>query len=213
MTHLAAVKFDDTALEVGTGSGYQAAVLAPLVRKVCAVEIIPSLAEAAAKVLRGLGYDNVSVKVGDGYQGWSECSPFDAIIVTAALEHVPPPLIEQLKVGGRLVMPLGLPRRGSSSLLSKRSHRVRRGCARLSSYTSCPLPGPRIECYNTGDNDRRLEPLPGTLLCRNLAFVVTLMEWSSWRSIIRTPTSLPSSYSRPSPNTSGRRSQSGPRRP
>jgi protein-L-isoaspartate(D-aspartate) O-methyltransferase len=107
MTHLAAVKFDDTVLEVGTGSGYQAAVLARLVRKVCTVEVIPPLAEAAAKVLRELGYDNVSVKVGDGYLGWSECGPFDAMIVTAALDHVPPPLIEQLKVGGRLVMPLG----------------------------------------------------------------------------------------------------------
>ena len=108
MTHLAAVKFDDTVLEVGTGSGYQAAVLARLVRKVCTIEIIPQLAEAAAKVLRELGYDNVSVKVGDGYQGWPECGPFDAMIVTAAPQHVPPPLIEQLKVGGRLVMPLGV---------------------------------------------------------------------------------------------------------
>jgi len=107
MTDLAAVKFDDTVLEVGTGSGYQAAVLARVVRKVCTVEIIPPLAEAAAKVLRELGYDNVSVKVGDGYHGWPECGPFDAMIVTAALGHVPPPLIEQLKVGGRLVMPLG----------------------------------------------------------------------------------------------------------
>ena len=108
MTHLAALKFDDTVLEVGTGSGYQAAVLARLVRKVCTVEIIPPLAEAAEKVLRELGYDNVTVKVGDGYLGWPECGPFDAMIVTAALDHVPPPLIEQLKVGGRLVMPLGL---------------------------------------------------------------------------------------------------------
>jgi len=107
MTHLAALKFDDTVLEVGTGSGYQAAVLARLVRKVCTVEIIPSLAEAAAKVLRELGYNNVSVKVGDGYLGWPECGPFDAMIVTAALDRVPPPLMEQLKVGGRLVMPLG----------------------------------------------------------------------------------------------------------
>ena len=107
MTHLAALKFDDTVLEVGTGSGYQAAVLARLVRKVCTVEIVPPLAEAAARVLRELGYDNVSVKVGDGYLGWPECGPFDAIIVTAALDHVPPPLIEQLKVDGRLVMPLG----------------------------------------------------------------------------------------------------------
>jgi protein-L-isoaspartate(D-aspartate) O-methyltransferase len=107
MTHLAAVKFDDTVLEVGTGSGYQAAVLARLVRKVCTVEIIPPLAEAASKLLRELGYDNVNVRVGDGYLGWPECGPFDAMIVTAALDHVPPPLIEQLKVGGRLIMPLG----------------------------------------------------------------------------------------------------------
>jgi protein-L-isoaspartate(D-aspartate) O-methyltransferase len=107
MTHLAALKFDDTVLEVGTGSGYQAAVLARLVRKVCTIEIISSLAEAAAKVLRELGYNNVSVKVGDGYLGWPECGPFDAMIVTAALDRVPPPLMEQLKVGGRLVMPLG----------------------------------------------------------------------------------------------------------
>src|SRR6266446_2154012 len=107
MTHFAEVKFDHTVLEVGTGSGYQAAILARLVRKVCTVEIIPPLAEGAAKLLRNLGYDNVSVKVGDGYYGWQECGPFDAVIVTAALDHVPPPLIEQLKVGGRLVMPLG----------------------------------------------------------------------------------------------------------
>ena len=108
MTHLAAVKSDDTILEVGTGSGYQAAVLARLVRRVCTVEIISPLAEAAAKVLSELGYGNVSVKVGDGYLGWPECGPFDAVIVTAALGHVPPPLTEQLKVGGRLIMPLGL---------------------------------------------------------------------------------------------------------
>jgi protein-L-isoaspartate(D-aspartate) O-methyltransferase len=107
MTHLAALKFDDTVLEVGTGSGYQAAVLARLVRRVCTIEIVQPLAEAAPKVLKELGYDNVSVKVGDGYHGWPDCGPFDAMIVTAALEHVPPPLIEQLKVGGRLVMPLG----------------------------------------------------------------------------------------------------------
>jgi protein-L-isoaspartate(D-aspartate) O-methyltransferase len=107
MTHLAALKSDDTVLEIDTGSGYQAALLARLVRKVCTVEIIPPLAEAAARVLRKLGYDNVAVKVGDGYLGWPECGPFDAIIVTAALDHVPPALIEQLKVGARLVIPLG----------------------------------------------------------------------------------------------------------
>jgi protein-L-isoaspartate(D-aspartate) O-methyltransferase len=107
MTQLADVAPDDVVLEVGTGSGYQAAILARLARKVCTIEIIPQIAEAAAKALRELGYDNVSVRLGDGYVGWPECGPFDAIVVTAALGQVPPPLIEQLKVGGRLVMPVG----------------------------------------------------------------------------------------------------------
>ena len=107
MTDLAAVGPDDTVLEIGTGSGYQAAILARLVRKVCTVEIIPPLAEAAATLLRELGHGNVSVRAGDGYHGWPECGPFDATIVTAALGHVPQPLIEQLRTGGRLVMPLG----------------------------------------------------------------------------------------------------------
>src|SRR5262249_14422243 len=106
-TDLAAVKPDPRVLEVGTGPGYQAEIRAGLGGKFCTVEIIPPLAEAAAKVLRDLHYDNVSVEIGDGYHGWLECGPFDAIVVTAALGHVPPPLIEQLKVGGRLVMPLG----------------------------------------------------------------------------------------------------------
>jgi protein-L-isoaspartate(D-aspartate) O-methyltransferase len=107
MTQLAEVAPDHVVLEVGTGSGYQAAILAHLARKVCTIEIIPALAEAAAKTLRDLAYDNVSVRLGDGYGGWPECGPFDAIVVTAALGEVPPPLIEQLKVGSRLVMPVG----------------------------------------------------------------------------------------------------------
>jgi protein-L-isoaspartate(D-aspartate) O-methyltransferase len=107
MTHLADVAPDHVVLEVGTGSGYQAAILARLAQKVCTIEIIPSLAEAATKTLKDLGYDNVSVRLGDGYEGWPECGPFDAIVVTAALDQVPPLLIEQLKVGGRLVMPVG----------------------------------------------------------------------------------------------------------
>jgi protein-L-isoaspartate(D-aspartate) O-methyltransferase len=107
MTQLAELAPDDVVLEVGTGSGYQAAILAHLARKVCTIEIIPPLAEAAAKTLRDLAYDNVSVRLGDGYGGWPECGPFDAIVVTAALGQLPPPLIEQLKVGGRLVMPVG----------------------------------------------------------------------------------------------------------
>jgi len=107
MTQLADVAPDNVVLEVGTGSGYQAAILARLARKVCTIEIIPQLAETAAETLRDLGYDNVSVRLGDGYVGWPECGLFDAIVVTAALAQVPPPLIEQLKVGGRLVMPVG----------------------------------------------------------------------------------------------------------
>ena len=107
MTQLAEVAPDHVVLEVGTGSGYQAAILAHLARKVCTIEIIPQLAEAAAKTLRDLAYDNVSVRLGDGYVGWPECGPFDAIVVTAALGQLPPPLIEQLKVGGRLVTPVG----------------------------------------------------------------------------------------------------------
>jgi protein-L-isoaspartate(D-aspartate) O-methyltransferase len=107
MTQLAEVAPDHVVLEVGTGSGYQAAILAHLARKVCTIEIIPQLAEAAAKALKGQAYGNVSVRFGDGYAGWPECGPFDAIVVTAALGQIPPPLIEQLKVGGRLVMPVG----------------------------------------------------------------------------------------------------------
>ena len=107
MTQLAEVAPDHVVLEVGTGSGYQAAILAHLARKVCTIEIIPALAEAATKTLGELAYHNVSVRPGDGFVGWPECGPFDAIVVTAALGEVPPPLIEQLKVGGRLVMPVG----------------------------------------------------------------------------------------------------------
>ncbi|MHA1179192.1 MAG: protein-L-isoaspartate(D-aspartate) O-methyltransferase [Alphaproteobacteria bacterium] len=107
MTHLAEVRSGHTALEIGTGSGYQAAILSQLVRKICTIEIIRPLGETAAKLLQDLGYNNVTVRVGDGFKGWPDCGPFDAIIVTAALGHVPPPLIEQLKVGGKLVMPVG----------------------------------------------------------------------------------------------------------
>ncbi len=96
-------------LEIGTGSGYQAAVLAEIIKEVYTIEIIPELGNAAAARLKKLGYKNVNVKVSDGYFGWKEHGPYDAIIVTAAAEFVPPPLIEQLKDGGKIVIPIGSP--------------------------------------------------------------------------------------------------------
>ena len=97
----------DKVLEIGTGSGYQAAVLSGLVAKVYSIEIVETLGKRAAQTLRRLGYKNVETKIGDGYQGWAEHAPFDKIIVTCSPENVPKPLVEQLKEGGRLVVPLG----------------------------------------------------------------------------------------------------------
>jgi protein-L-isoaspartate(D-aspartate) O-methyltransferase len=94
-------------LEIGTGSGYQAAVLAELTDQVYTIEIMEALTQQAAQHLKQLGYDKVKVKYGDGYFGWEEAAPFDAIIVTCAANHIPPPLIKQLKEGGRLIIPLG----------------------------------------------------------------------------------------------------------
>jgi protein-L-isoaspartate(D-aspartate) O-methyltransferase len=107
MTDLAEIKKDETVLEIGTGSGYQAAVLSEVAGEVYTIEIIDMLGRRAAGDLERLGYDNVSVRVGDGYAGWPEHAPFNAIIVTAAPDKVPQPLIEQLAVGGRMVIPVG----------------------------------------------------------------------------------------------------------
>jgi len=120
MTELAEVKKGERVLEVGTGSGYQAAVLSRLTSRVYTVEILPGLATKAQRVLRQLGYTMIRVRTGDGYMGWPEEAPFDAILVTAAPDHVPQPLIDQLEEGGVLVIPMG-PQGGPQEL-----HRLRK---------------------------------------------------------------------------------------
>jgi protein-L-isoaspartate(D-aspartate) O-methyltransferase len=107
MTDLLKLSPGDRVLEVGTGSGYQAAVLAELVKEVYSIEIIEPLGKRARELLDKLGYENIETRIGDGYYGWEAHAPFDAIIVTAAADHIPPPLIAQLKPGGRMMIPVG----------------------------------------------------------------------------------------------------------
>jgi protein-L-isoaspartate(D-aspartate) O-methyltransferase len=107
MTEALRLRPTDRVLEIGTGSGYQAAVLAEIVKEVYSIEIRKALADMATKRLKDLGYINIRVKHADGYFGWEEFGPFDAIIITTAANHVPPPLVKQLKEGGRLIIPLG----------------------------------------------------------------------------------------------------------
>jgi protein-L-isoaspartate(D-aspartate) O-methyltransferase len=107
MTDLIAPRSEHKALEIGTGSGYQAAVLARLVEKVHTMEIIEPLGKQATARLKQLGYDNIEVTIADGYHGWKAHAPFDIIIVTAAASHIPPPLIEQLRPGGKMIIPVG----------------------------------------------------------------------------------------------------------
>ena len=109
MTELLALRKHHKVLEIGTGSGYQAAVLAEIVDSVFTIEIVQALAGSAEQRLKRLGYDGINVRWADGYDGWQEHAPFDAVIVTAAAEHIPPPLLRQLKEGGRMVIPVGHP--------------------------------------------------------------------------------------------------------
>jgi protein-L-isoaspartate(D-aspartate) O-methyltransferase len=119
MTDLLDLEATDAVLEIGTGLGYQAAILAELARKVYSVEIIEELARQAEQRLGRLGYTNIELKRGDGYYGWPEYAPFDKVIVTAAPDLIPPPLIEQLKPGGIMVIPAGLPEAQQLTLLTK----------------------------------------------------------------------------------------------
>ena len=109
MTEMLQLTGKSKVLEIGTGSGYQAAVLAEIVEEVYTIEIIPALGDEASERLDMLGYENIHAKVSDGYHGWEEHAPFDAIMVTAASETIPPPLIRQLKDGGRMIIPVGSP--------------------------------------------------------------------------------------------------------
>jgi protein-L-isoaspartate(D-aspartate) O-methyltransferase len=119
MTDLLDLQATDTVLEIGTGLGYQAAILATLVRKVYSIEVIEELSVQARQRLQRFGCDNVELRVGNGYHGWAEHAPFDKIIVTAAPELIPPPLIAQVKPGGRMVIPAGLPDAQQLILLEK----------------------------------------------------------------------------------------------
>jgi protein-L-isoaspartate(D-aspartate) O-methyltransferase len=126
MTELARPTPNARVLEIGTGSGYQAAVLAELVREVYTIEIVPSLCRRAAATLRRLAYDDVFVRCGDGYRGWPEKAPFDAVVVTAAAPELPQPLIDQLRQGGRLVIPVGEPEHGELMVVTKTAHGLER---------------------------------------------------------------------------------------
>ena len=143
MTDLLDLKSADTVLEVGTGSGYQAAVLAELVAKVTTIEIVEPLARRARQVLGELGYRNVEVRVGDGYGGWPAAAPFDAIIVTAAPAAVPQPLIDQLKPGGRMVIPVGGPSDVQQLLLVEKQLDGRTTTRRTLPVRFVPLTGDR----------------------------------------------------------------------
>jgi len=139
MTELLKPEKDDIALEVGTGSGYQAAVLSKIVKKVYTVEIITPLGKDAEKRLNEMGYKNITVKVGDGYFGWKQYAPFDCIIVTAASDHIPPPLIKQLKNGGKMAIPVGMPFQVQKLMVVEKSEKGEIGIKNILPVRFVPL--------------------------------------------------------------------------
>ena len=143
MTALAQPSPGDRALEVGTGSGYQAAVLSRLVSQVYTIEIVEPLARSAEQRLKNLGYANVTVRAGDGYAGWPEMAPFDIVMVTAAPDHVPEPLLAQLKPGGRLVVPIGPVSAVQELQLIEKDNAGRTRTTRVAPVRFVPLVRPR----------------------------------------------------------------------
>lgn len=140
MTELLELKPEDNVLEIGTGSGYQTAVLARLTKEVSTIELLPNLGERARKILTALGFRNIEFKIGDGFYGWKERAPFDAILVTAAAPKIPEALARQLREGGRLVMPLGEPGR-AQRLIRARNAAGRMKLEDFSAVLFVPLRG------------------------------------------------------------------------
>ena len=152
MTDLLNPQAGDVVLEVGTGSGYQAAVLSLLVKQVYSIEIVAALAQQATARLGRLGYDNVTVRSGDGYRGWQEHAPFDAIIVTAAAPSIPPPLLEQLKSGGCMVIPVGLPYGRQILTVVNKDERGKVSVEELLPVAFVPLTGDHRQGVKSGDD-------------------------------------------------------------
>ncbi|MBS3955567.1 MAG: protein-L-isoaspartate(D-aspartate) O-methyltransferase [Methylomicrobium sp.] len=145
MTDLLSVKPDDTVLEIGTGSGYQAAILSRLVKQVYSVEIVGALADKASERLETFHFRNVKVRSGDGYLGWPEYAPYDGIIVTAAAPHIPQPLIDQLKKGARLVIPVGLPYSDQELLVIEKDRNGEINSRRVIGVSFVPFTGKHME--------------------------------------------------------------------
>ncbi len=158
MTECLAPQPEDRVLEIGTGSGYQAAVLSPLVQHVYTIEIVESLGHQAAPTLKQLHLDNVSAKVGDGFLGWAEYAPFDKIIVTCSPENVPPALVQQLRDGGRMVIPVGERYQQTMYLFRKENGELRREALRPTLFV--PMTG-------QAEQDRDVQPDPTQPLLRN----------------------------------------------